>query len=370
MIITVIYSLSCLVLIGYVVLFLYSDYWFNKKNIENHTSATTLNYCAIVICAHNEKNNIEKCLLEIIEQNGVSEYCEIIFVNDGSTDNTETLAKQVLSKTNIPYLIITHAYKEGKKKSIAEAVDVSSEKVQWIILRDADTYTCSKKWFLSLNKIMNEETGILLAPLITQCSDNTSFISKIQYYEGLALMNVTKGFAEIQKPFLGNAANLAFNKKLFKLINAYAGNKHILSGDDVFLIDKMYKAKIPIKSVFNHDTIVYTNAPNNIIDLVKQKIRWASKFKSLNRPINTVFAVIIACVNILPIILLAFNLFYLIVFLLIKILIDIKVCHSVKKQLHLTYSSILIFLLAEVIYIPYVCAITTLSIIKSFRIKN
>lgn len=41
---------------------------------------------SIVIPAHNEEKDIDECLKRLVNQN-----CEIVVVNDGSTDNTERI---------------------------------------------------------------------------------------------------------------------------------------------------------------------------------------------------------------------------------------------------------------------------------------
>ena len=46
-----------------------------------------------------------------------------------------------------------------------------------------------------------------------------------------------------------NGANIAYTKKIFEEVNGFKGNEHIASGDDEFLMHKIFE-KYPDKVLF------------------------------------------------------------------------------------------------------------------------
>ena len=79
-------------------------------------------------------------------------------------------------------------------------------------------------------------------------------------------------------PFLCNGANLCYTKESFKAVNGFAGNHHIPSGDDVFLLEKMFK-KFPedIQFIKSKEAIVLTSSKDSFKELIQQRVRWAAK---------------------------------------------------------------------------------------------
>lgn len=332
------------------------DVFFWKKDdwkMEEHSETPE---CSIVICAYNEEKQIGKCLRSLLIQKGIEQYAEIILVNDASVDKTETIAKEILGSTsNIKYRIINHHEKLGKKRCIEKSVELSSENSEYIVLRDADTYVTHNEWLLKMLKEM-KKCDLLLAPVINEYY-RKNYLSQLQFFEGMALMHLTHASVQLNRPILGNAANMAFKKSVFKKLNPYEGNYHIFSGDDIFLINKFYLSKRIIHSAFTHEHIVYTYSPENLSQIFKQKIRWLSKMNSVKSFFNIISAVIIGVSNLMLFLILFFSIKVFIIFFLVKILIDLKVIYSVKKKLGIAYFSSEKFLIAELLYIPYVCAL-------------
>lgn len=360
--------LPSIIILSYILYWLIVDYYFNKKEKYISTSET-FPHCSIIICAHNEEKNIEKCLESILNQKNIEKYAEIILVNDASEDNTLRIAYNVLSKNKVPFQIITNEKKTGKKKSIEKAIKSSSTKSEWIILRDADTYTLSNQWFSELLKKMSADTDLILAPVIIDIS-KPDVIKYLQYFENLALMNLTLGSLNLNTPILSNAANIAFKKSCFEKLSPYKDNYHINSGDDIFLLLKMYNAQYSISSSFNKDSIVLTYPPSNIQKLFRQKRRWLSKNVFIKNKFNYLSMFIIGSANLVFIPLIFYSVKFAVLLFCIKIITDYKVISSVTKKFYLSSFSLIYFLIAELLYIPYVCALIFYSFISKKKIND
>ena len=91
---------------------------------------------SLIIPLYNEENRIKKNL-SFIQNFLKKKNIEVIFVNDGSSDNSEKIIKKFISKNNkkfIKYL----SYKQNVGKGYAIKKGVLSSKKRWILICDLD----------------------------------------------------------------------------------------------------------------------------------------------------------------------------------------------------------------------------------------
>jgi hypothetical protein len=76
-----------------------------------------------------------------------------------------------------------------------------------------------------------------------------------------------------------NGANLAFRRASFHEVGGYADNANLASGDDEFLLHKLHQ-RYPAGVRFLADAraVVDTHAPATLGALLRQRVRWASKY--------------------------------------------------------------------------------------------
>lgn len=285
------------VLLLYMLLLLYAAISFSGAPLfsydpakKNHTTV------CVVICARNEELTIGQCLCSVLEQDFDRELLEIVVVNDASADATAVIAEELLQGSGARYRIISNAVQEGKKRSITKALEQCSSRL--IVTRDADTFTTSKSW-LGCIVSFHEQSGreFIIAPV--DLLQSSSFIAQLQAFENDALAMVTAGFALAKHPFLCNGANLAFTKELFAGVNGYAAHGHIASGDDVLLLADVKRLQPGTIVYLKHPgAIVYTYPQRHIGELLRQKIRWASKFSHTPGALNRILALSVFSVHV------------------------------------------------------------------------
>ena len=102
----------------------------------------------------------------------------------------------------------------------------------------------------------------------------------------------------LKKPNMCNGANIAYTKAVFEEVKGFAGNEHLASGDDEFLMHKIATV-YPDKVIFNMDenAIVYTKSQPDFSHFYQQRKRWASKWKYYKDWKVGVLAVFIFAVN-------------------------------------------------------------------------
>lgn len=106
-------------------------------------------FLSIIIPAFNSEKYIGKCLESIVNQN-YNNY-EVIIVNDGSTDNTEKICKNII-KDNNKFKII-NKINGGVSSARNEALKISTGKYIWFI--DSDDYIEKDAFKIIYEKIDN-----------------------------------------------------------------------------------------------------------------------------------------------------------------------------------------------------------------------
>jgi len=88
----------------------------------------------VFLAAHNEQENIISCLKSLKFQT-LKDF-EIIFINDGSKDNTLELASEFLTKSELKYKLINLDTNRGRIYALNEAIKIADG--EYIALMDAD----------------------------------------------------------------------------------------------------------------------------------------------------------------------------------------------------------------------------------------
>jgi cellulose synthase/poly-beta-1,6-N-acetylglucosamine synthase-like glycosyltransferase len=103
--------------------------------------------------------------------------------------------------------------------------------------------------------------------------------SGLQATEFVSLIGTGAATIGLGYPTLCNGANMAFRRDVFNEVGGYAGNEHIASGDDEFLIRKVHLS-YPGGVRFCSDaaTVVETTAVP-FREFISQRLRWAGKWK-------------------------------------------------------------------------------------------
>lgn len=90
---------------------------------------------SIIIPCYNCEKYIERTIKSVISQG--EKNIEVILVDDGSTDNTLKLAKQILSNSKLNYNIISQ---KNKGVSVARNIGIKHATGEYIIFLDSDDY--------------------------------------------------------------------------------------------------------------------------------------------------------------------------------------------------------------------------------------
>ncbi len=225
---------------------------------------------SILLPFRNEKDQIEKCILSIINQNYSKAHFELIPINDWSTDNSPSIAEDLSG-----YFI--NASGKGKKRALETGINHAQH--PWIITVDADC-VFPRNWLSTLNSFINStKSDVVIAPVEIELND--SFISRFQVLDFAATMALTRAGIQSKWFYLCNGANFIYKKSLFEKVKGYNGNYHVKSGDDVFLLKKFKSLEgISINHIGHKDAMCRTSYVKTVGGFLKQRKRWATKTKA------------------------------------------------------------------------------------------
>ncbi len=111
---------------------------------------------SIIIPAYNVEKYIVKCLDSLLMQQVLD--CEIIVINDGSTDNTSNVVNEYITNTSKNILLI-NSQNEGQ--GIARNRGIELAKGKYIMFVDADDYVMANSLHLLINRMNSENLDIL-----------------------------------------------------------------------------------------------------------------------------------------------------------------------------------------------------------------
>lgn len=282
---------------AYIVCMITVIYGFKKVKIFQAEEVNPETHFSVVIPFRNEAENLPNLLKTIAELNYPSELFEIIFVNDTSEDNSETIIFDTIqtSKFSIKLIQNKRVSHSPKKDAISEAI--KNANFDWIVTTDADC-ELPKNWLKMFDAFIQKNNPVMVCgPVIYKW--NGSFIESFQQLDGLSLQAVTIGSFGFKNPFLSNGANLAYRKEAFLKVNGFSGNDHFASGDDIFLLEKMKKAfPEQIQFIKSKDSIVSTQPQQTWKNVINQRIRWASKTSKQKNTTSILFGILVFLVNV------------------------------------------------------------------------
>jgi len=149
---------------------------------------------------------------------------------------------------------------------------------------------------------------------------------KFEHFDFLVMFFAASGAIVKNKYFSCSGQNISYRKKAFYEVGGFKYIEHLLSGDDVNLMQLMRKKKMKIKFSFSPHTFAYTKPIESIKQFLNQRSRWASNFKwqFVLNPEFFFYLVDVLVLNISLLILLFYNWKFAILLIITKIIFEYR----------------------------------------------
>lgn len=264
----------------FVLLIIGLGYFKQQEKESNYYSGQkiTLDRLSVLIPYRNEEENITH-LLDGLEKSSVQPK-QIIFIDDHSTDESALLLSQ--RKKN-HYQLLRLEDNLGKKEALRLGIEHAEG--EFILTLDADILLHSE-YFRTITQL--EEADAYLFPVVLK---GKNFLQVFFELDLLMVNALNSGLFGWYRPIIASGANLLFRKERFLKSDRYETHKHILSGDDIYLLRDFRHSKADIRLVLNRNLTILSDTPRNLSDFFHQRLRWIAKTSHVNDHFATLLGV-------------------------------------------------------------------------------
>ncbi len=304
---------------------------------------------SVIVAARNEERNILS-LLKSFEKQSYDEF-ELIIIDDRSTDNTYKIVLDYSRNANIDIKLyeINEKNSIGKKKAVE--LGISKAKHDILAFTDADCIV-PKDWLKEINGAFDDKTDYVCgySELIYK-NDLVTYLKNIERAGYLASVAGAFGW---NLDLSSAASNMAYRKKIFEQADGFRGIDKVKSGDDDLLLHKMKPYIRRLKFLLTEQSIVKSVVHNDMATQYETEKRRASKWRFYP-----------FWIKVLTLFIFVYYIYFSVVFFYFlgnwrmwSILVILKILpefvlllvflHKIKRLKYL-----LVFPLAELIYIPY-----------------
>ncbi|NJD23438.1 MAG: glycosyltransferase [Melioribacter sp.] len=225
-------------------------------------------FISIIVPVYNEgivlQNSIES-LLDINYPN-----YEIIIVNDGSTDDTASIAEELVGhqkgRNGLVKISLINKPNGGKAKALNAGIQYSE--AQFVLCMDGDSQLTPNSLRMGIRHFIDPVVGAVAGNVKVQNRKHLlTDLQALEYLEGLNMPRSSQGFLQMVNIIPGPIG--LFRKTALRDAGFYSS--------DTFAEDADITLKILAqnwKIVYEPNAIAYTEAPISIYQLLKQRYRW------------------------------------------------------------------------------------------------
>lgn len=270
-------TITLLVIIS--VAFIYQIYFYLRylrlggKVTSQTDSDVQLPAVSVIVCAHNEYDNLQDYLSILLEQDYPC--YEVIVVDDSSEDGSDLLLERWSRQYgNLYHTFVPRGARVLSNKKLALTIGIKAAHYDYLLLTDADCRPESKHWIREMMKgFANQQTEVVLgfSPYFEKKGLLNHIIGYDTLFNGLQYM----GMARAGKPYMGVGRNLAYKRETFFSVGGFKGLLGNRAGDDDLFVNRIANAA---------NTVVVNN-PNSIVWSVP-KTTWREWFHQKRRHLS------------------------------------------------------------------------------------
>jgi poly-beta-1,6-N-acetyl-D-glucosamine synthase len=272
----VITTLASIVLIKYFIYLVLAplylpakELWKLKLKKEIKANPELKNYeplVSVVIPAWNEEVGIITTIKSVLSN--TYKNIEVIVINDGSTDNTETVVKNFIQINGEIKKFVKYYSQSNAGKGTALNNGIKKSKGEIILTMDADSAHDTKAIENLVRYFQDPTVDALVGNVkVTNTHTIVGLLQKLEYIFGFYFKRVHSIF---NAEYIFGGACAAFRKKTtFDKLGLFdTQNK---------TEDIEYSMRIKLnglKAVYGEDVITYTEGASDLVGLYKQRLRW------------------------------------------------------------------------------------------------
>lgn len=256
----------------YIVMFFFGIYFISlfillylkhKKELFFNPEAKNFPKISLITAAFNEQDTIASTIEAVMSLDYPKDKLEHIIVDDGSSDRTSEIVKNLMKK--YPSLKLIEKTNSGKANSINLAIKQAKGEIMGVV--DADSYPTKSSLKKMIGWFEDKQVAAVTSKVLVKNKKN--FIEKFQAVDYIVIAWGRKILDFIGCVYVTNGPLSLYRKNL--VIKAGGFDPTNLTEDIEItwhLLSQGYKTKM------SYDAEVYTVVPNKFKQWIKQRIRW------------------------------------------------------------------------------------------------
>ena len=234
---------------------------------------------SIVICAHNELNNL-KNLIPKLQKQAYARY-EIIIVDDRSDDGTYEFLQDEKKNSNLLKIVrIDFVPDHVQPKKFAITLGIKAAANDLVVLTDADCEPVSIHWIRSMASQFDEKIKFVIG--FSYFNKARGLLNRFVRFETLQTGILYLSAALGGSPYMGVGRNLGYRKSFFLSVKGFHNDLKVVGGDDDLLINR-YANRKNSRAVVSKDNLVLSWSKKSWKEYFIQKKRHLSAGKRYKR---------------------------------------------------------------------------------------
>lgn len=219
---------------------------------------------SVLIPAHNEAENIRSTLESVVANSHPSR--EIIVVDDGSTDATAEVVREVMARHPFERIVLISTENAGKASALNTAMEAASADI--LVVVDADAVLDRETLRAFVPYFTDERVGAVAGKVYATSGGNLlNRFQEIEYMVGQNLDKRAMGRVGAVGVVPGPAG--AWRKSAIRAAGGVPGDT-LVEDQDLTLSVLRLGYRIP----YEPRAIAYTEAPQTVTDFLAQRFRW------------------------------------------------------------------------------------------------
>lgn len=236
---------------------------------------------SVIVYAHADAANLRTFLPAILEQDYPADM-EVIVVNDESRDDTETVVSEL--EMRYPNLYMTFAPEESRhlsRRKLAITLGVKAARYNALLLTEGRCAVPSPLWMRSMMRHMSEGKEVVIGYALTVAPDGEPDRTprrRRRSYDRLWATLRALSPAIGRHPFMADACNLAYTRRLFFERKGFSRTLHLTYGDDdVFIREIATPANTAVELSHRSRILIPGEYHNDIHDLERIRRDFTSR---------------------------------------------------------------------------------------------
>ncbi|MBO6574808.1 MAG: glycosyltransferase [Rhodothermales bacterium] len=252
-----------------------------KHTIEEGHDPNFLPPVSIIVPAYNEGKLLKSTVASLLEMD-YPQY-EILLVDDGSTDDTRDVAREVVGIYRQGTVEVRLVEKPNGGKATALNAGIQVSRYDYVLNVDGDSQLSPDTLRKTIRHFVDPRLGAIAGNVKVLNRDNVwTTLQALEYVEGLNMARSAQSIVKLVNIIPGPLG--LFRKQAILDAGWYSSDTF---AEDADITLKIIRAGWRVE--YEPDAKSYTEAPDTIVDLLKQRYRWTRGIIQAVRKHNDLF---------------------------------------------------------------------------------